>query len=743
MRKEWRTLIAAMCLMCGLAGPPAHAQMSTPSNLGFEDGPAGGAPAGWSVDVRGGGAAVVSAEAAHSGALGAEVRFPNEGGAGASARLSTRADAAPYRGRRVLVSGMIANTGGGSGGYLWIQVLGAEGEVLAMGGTESDAVMPSDWTRYAAAVPVADDAVAILFGYRMRQAGVARIDDIALADIGPADEGNAPPRPLSARGLENVTAFARLYGYVRYFHPSDEAAHADWDTFLCVGIERVENARTDRALRDALRDLFAPLAPGVGVTLQSEPEPALEALSGDLIAWHHRGLGGGRWGGRAITMYGSQRATQVGGIPPSAWVDLPRGLVAHVPLVVARDAQGRTLPLAAARAVARSAPPYWTPSGDDRTSRLAAVIEAWNIAQHFAPTLETQGVDWAGQLSTSLAQAARDDGAAAFDVTMRRMALALRDAHASAARIGPPGEAPFAWEWIENSLVVTAVAEGVDTVRPGDVVLAIDGRAIGSLIAEAVPPYGGATEEHLRFNALSMEILKRNVGAHATLSIERGGQRLDADVAFVAAARVEQPRPAPIAELEPGVLYVDLTRLTRPELAANLDRMAGAPAIVFDVRGYPTDAAIQVLPHLADHNVQSDQFNTPLYTQPDRQGVFYIPGGWNLPPAPPRFGGAFVFLTDERATSYGESIMSVVERSALGPIVGAHTSGTNGDINGMVLLTGHSFSWTGMQVIRADGSRRFGVGVPPTIPAHRTIAGVRAGHDEMLEAAVAAVRPGR
>ena len=33
--------------------------------------------------------------------------------------------------------------------------------------------------------------------------------------------GNEPPRPLSDRGLENLAAFTRLLGYVRFFHPSD------------------------------------------------------------------------------------------------------------------------------------------------------------------------------------------------------------------------------------------------------------------------------------------------------------------------------------------------------------------------------------------------------------------------------------------------------------------------------------------------------------------------------------------
>ena len=34
---------------------------------------------------------------------------------------------------------------------------------------------------------------------------------------------------------ENLYTFARLYGYVRHFHPSDAAAVADWDNLAIYG----------------------------------------------------------------------------------------------------------------------------------------------------------------------------------------------------------------------------------------------------------------------------------------------------------------------------------------------------------------------------------------------------------------------------------------------------------------------------------------------------------------------------
>ena len=44
-----------------------------------------------------------------------------------------------------------------------------------------------------------------------------------------------------------------------------------------------------------------------------------------------------------------------------------------------------------------------------------------------------------------------------------------------------------------------------------------------------------------------------------------------------------------------------------------------------------------------------------------------------------------------------------------------------------------------MRVTNRDGSQHHLLGVRPTIPVHRTLAGVRAGRDELLDRALAVV----
>ena len=65
------------------------------------------------------------------------------------------------------------------------------------------------------------------------------------------------------RKVENIKTFARLYGYARWFHPSDEASEIDWDKFAIYGVQQVENCSTDKELINTLTNLFTPFVQGL------------------------------------------------------------------------------------------------------------------------------------------------------------------------------------------------------------------------------------------------------------------------------------------------------------------------------------------------------------------------------------------------------------------------------------------------------------------------------------------------
>ena len=112
---------------------------------------------------------------------------------------------------------------------------------------------------------------------------------------------------------------------------------------------------------------------------------------------------------------------------------------------------------------------------------------------------------------------------------------------------------------------------------------------------------------------------------------------------------------------------------------------------------------------------------------------------WSIRPRQPRLTSNIAYIIDGRAISYAETWMGVVEHYRVAEIVGQPTAGTNGNVNPFTVPSGYRISWTGMKVLKHDGSQHHGVGILPTIPFERTLEGVRQGRDELLERAVQAV----
>ncbi len=419
--------------------------------------------------------------------------------------------------------------------------------------------------------------------------------------------------------------------------------------------------------------------------------------------------------------------------------EVGRGLFARIPLALATDERG-TIPHANAEDLDRlrasldslvRAPL----SGADENTRLGDVIIAWNVFQHFYPYFDVVKVDWDAVLTRSLERALSDRTEEEFLRTLSWLVARLDDGHggvyhALQQKLGLP---PFRVEWVEHKAVVTASRDG--SFKRGDVILSVDGKKAAAILREDEEFLSGSPQWK-RIKAVAQFGLGP-AGTKSSAKLQRGRDVLE--IPFERSALEPVPIPPalpPIDKLKDGVFYVDLSRASWQDIYSRIQELAAARGVVFDLRGYP-NGNHQVLCHLLRESDKSSAWmKIPLVILPDGEGWAYREMGWNLPTASPRIGGRVVFMTDGRAISYAESLMSFVEHYKLGEIVGEPTAGTNGNVNPFALPGGYSVSWTGMKVVKHDGSQHHTIGILPTVPCRRTLAGIVSGRDEFLEKAL-------
>lgn len=750
-----------LLLLCLLSLTAAAQEPIAEIREGFEDSASGNLPGKWTIGPAGAYTADVVQQDVHEGRQAVRVRSVGlrqrrDFGNLAHARI----DATPYRGQRVLYRAWVRAdvNSSNSGAGLWLRVDRPNRQIASLQNMQGRKITASNWQAFELIADIPRDADSLRFGMLLYGEGEAWLDAASLRVLGKTiKRPHEPPRALTERGTENLVALARLLGYIRYFYPSDAAASIDWDRFAVASVRRVEAAGDVDELRTILLEQFLSVAPTLELIAGSdsrEPAPAPRPLIAGgtrRVRWVHHSVSSPH--PLSNSVYRSERewtsiapdGAGVGALDP-AWPlrkQVAPGLTAWLHTVLYADRAG-TLP--------HVVPPPNTASAalgggegsfsaDDRATRLANVILAWNVFQHFYPYFDVVEVDWQEELRRALTEAATKAGECNHLLTLRRMVAALGDGHGDVSHLCETGlrVPPVTLAWVEDSPVVTFVQDGLAGIRAGDRILRVDGRPAEEVLNEKIPFISAATPQSRYYRGMQ-ELLEGPSNSVVELLVEH----ISGHTAAVRLSRTTpsyetlEQRPSMIAELRPGIWYIDLDRISTEQWTSVIPTLRGARGILFDLRGYPRNVSVSsVLPHLASIPLSSPQFHLPIVTRPDREELrFQHRPTYTMSPREPYLLAPKIFLTDGRAISAAEWFLGIVEHFELGEIVGGATAGTNGNINPFHLPGGYEVVWTGARVLKHDGSRHHGIGILPTIPVQRTREGIAAGRDELLERAL-------
>ncbi len=403
-----------------------------------------------------------------------------------------------------------------------------------------------------------------------------------------------------------------------------------------------------------------------------------------------------------------------------------------------------------------SAPRY--PEGDLPAPgwRVLAVAKTCILIELFFPYRDLMTEDWEVACRVALQEVLAADDADAYRVAMARLLRATGDSHvglrgpAQPAVIGG-GAPPFRMRFVEGRPVVTELlARAPANLSVGDEIITVEGRPVDER-AELLRGLIASSTPQRRDEVVARTLLSGAEGAPVRFQVAGPGGQREIVAERVPLTELNVPSVTaspPYRLLEPDIGFADLTRLVPSDVLAMFDAFAGAKWIVFDLRGYPNGTAWSIAPRLSEaqqtpaalferRDVRAADF-TSSHPESVRRTKTFVQRLPERTAAPWR--GRSILLIDERAVSQSEHT-GLFLRAANGTrFIGSPTAGANGDVTSFELPGGLQVRFTGQSVRWPDGTLLQRRGLQPDVEAKPTIAGIRAGRDEVLEAALAWLR---
>ncbi len=376
--------------------------------------------------------------------------------------------------------------------------------------------------------------------------------------------------------------------------------------------------------------------------------------------------------------------------------------------------------------------------------RVLAGLRLWSIVKWFYPYRHLLTEDWDQVLGTFLPKLISAQNATEYALTLAEMSTHIPDGHTSIrgfealaevyGRASPPIEVSL----IENQYVVTRIlnVEAAPGLRVGDVIVAIGGKPVSMRVSEIGPLIAASTAEAHRHAVAHLLLLGSEATTVTIAVVGADGKRQDVSLPRKRDWNAKSTGPS-FKVLPDNIGYLDLRVLQPDGVAAAMEGVRNTRALVIDLRGYPKGVFGVLGPFLNERHAKvAALFYEPRVSAMELPGLLtYYEQGLGEPAAW-TYGHPVVTLVNERAVSQSEHTALWIEAAHGTTFIGSPTAGANGDVTLASLPGGGWLQFTGQDVRHADGRQLQRVGIVPDVEARPTVAGIRAGRDEVLEVAL-------
>jgi C-terminal processing protease CtpA/Prc len=525
---------------------------------------------------------------------------------------------------------------------------------------------------------------------------------------------------LSKVQTASLTVLGKVWGFLKYHHPSVTAGKYHWDYELFRVLPKVLAARTRADANDVLAAWVAGLGP-------------LPSCDGDVCA--------------------TLDETDIHLKPQLAWLHDERMLgsaLSHALLdIYAHRHRAEQFYVSFGQGVGNPVferePAYANMKPADAGFQLLALYRFWNIVEYWYPYRDVIGSDWDAVLGHFVPRLALARSKQDYVLSLFALISQVRDSHAglwNAVDMRPPVGAcriRVVMRFVGRDAVVSGMLPGAGEgtgLERGDIVESIAGTPVAKLVKEW-SPYYGASNDGARLRDIARSMTRGECGP-VSLQVRRDGKTRTVSATRVRAAadpsegRHDLPGDT-FRRLGDRVAYLKLSTVHHADVAGYIESAAGTEGLIVDIRNYPSDFVVFALGGLlVDETAPFVRFTR---MDPSNPGASHWGTELSLRPQAPHYAGKVIVLVDETSMSQAEYTAMAFRASKRTQIVGSRTTGADGNISAFPLPGALNTALSGLGVFYPDRKPTQRVGIVPDVLVMPTVAGIRAGRDEVLEAA--------
>jgi hypothetical protein len=531
---------------------------------------------------------------------------------------------------------------------------------------------------------------------------------------------------LSPSQVANISLLAKVWGFLKYYHPSVAAGKYNWDyelfRFLPAYLKATNTADRDRLLLGWINSYGA-----VPTCKKCDTSLKAVALKPDLN-WINVGLSDSL---TARLNYIKQNRHQ----GPQFYVNIDFN--EFKPDIVHENPYARSL--------------Y-----PDDGYRLLALFRYWNIIQYWFPYRDLIGEDWKDVLTEFIPKFIGDQNEMEYWRTAQQLIGRVHDSHANLVNSNPAWQQrfgkyypPVKVTFISNdpvvSLVIKDTLANLSEIKRGDVIREIDGKKVADIIRERLPNLPGSNHS-VQLRDLSLQLLI-STDSISAVTVERDGKQLKIKLHHYIPATgswyhfdFPYQKDSSFFFIQPDIGYINLRTIRQRQVDSVFRALQGSKGLIIDNRQYPSDFPV----YFIASNLYPNKKPFAKFSSANEN----YPGAFNLLNEVSAgrknenyYKGKVIILVNEFSQSSSEFHSMAFRISPGAMVIGSTTAGADGNVNDYFFLPGGiSTCFSGLGVFYPDGRQTQRIGIIPDVEVKRTVAGIKDGRDELVEEAIGIIR---